>query len=611
MAIRKPEDVINLVDAHHRVTSARRDRFNEDYRLYRLERTDDDAPEDFEWYTSNDPKTFVKKVLSWANLAELMLKISKHQDQRHERELDEMKEKWLRKVLELGDHRLARLLLPSLRNQMSFYTMMRGWDSGRALLRKTKDGETFVDITPWDPLNTYWGMGADGLDWAVNKVMKQNRQIELEYGVKLRLTEDESLDDQAVYDYYDGEINLVVIEDRVLKKPTPHGDPGGVPVYMSAFGGIPPIMSDDVNDTEKDYGESVLEDDRGIIAKKNKVTSILLELAARSQMPGLKIYSHDGAKMLPEDPHKKGSWIGLRQGLEDVQVLDPIQAAQETGPLLGIFSAEMQRGSLPNTVFGELQFALSGFAINSLRQGIETVLAPRIKMMENTYMQIATMLSRQYGSGAFRPLKMLEDIPPIVLTEGCEPTIELIAQLPEDDASKMAAAQIMREGPTPLFPDYWIRNDWLGIKNADVIEDAIEAQTAERALPETGLWTLYKAAMRRGQNDIAALIQDQLMLLYFQKIKQMQQMGMMQQDPMGQPGPMGPPGAPPMPGQNGQGPPPGPPPGSPRPPGMRSAIPPGGGAGISNPGPQVPPGTPRPGALSSQERLANIGLFGP
>ena len=414
-----------------------------------------------------------------------------------------------------------------------------------------------------------------------------------------------------MYDYYDGEINLVVIEDRVLKKPTPHGDPGGVPVYMSAFGGIPPIMSDDVNDTEKDYGESVLEDDRGIIAKKNKVTSILLELAARSQMPGLKIYSHDGAKMLPEDPHKKGSWIGLRQGLEDVQVLDPIQAAQETGPLLGIFSAEMQRGSLPNTVFGELQFALSGFAINSLRQGIETVLAPRIKMMENTYMQIATMLSRQYGSGAFRPLKMLEDIPPIVLTEGCEPTIELIAQLPEDDASKMAAAQIMREGPTPLFPDYWIRNDWLGIKNADVIEDAIEAQTAERALPETGLWTLYKAAMRRGQNDIAALIQDQLMLLYFQKIKQMQQMGMMQQDPMGQPGPMGPPGAPPMPGQNGQGPPPGPPPGSPRPPGMRSAIPPGGGAGISNPGPQVPPGTPRPGALSSQERLANIGLFGP
>jgi hypothetical protein len=597
MAVRKPEDVLGLVKAHERATLDLRDRWDSDWKLYLMERTEDDAPEDYQFYTSNDAKTYAKKLMGWQNQAKFILQITKHDEERHERNMDDQKETWIREAYRLADERLTDLVLPVLRSQMSAHSSLRGWDAGRVLLRKRQDGSTYVDITPWDPMNTFWGMGADGLAWAVYSVDKPVSQVEAEYRKNLGFNDDHKSDLITIYDYYDHEMNLVVTDDIVLKKATPHGDADGIPVYLSAYGGIPPMMSRDVTDTSKDYGESIFEDIRLVVQKQNQVLSILMEHMYRTRKPGVKIFSRDGSKTLEEDPHKEGSFISLRGGEEDIAVLDPIEAAKETGALLGIISGERQRGSLSNPVFGEVQFALSGFAINTLKQGMETALGPRLAMMENTYRQINNILIRQYASGSFKPFETLPDVSPDMVKEGCKPVITLAAVLPEDDVAKMAIAQQARDGPFPLLPDYYIHNNILKLPDADNIEDSIKAQMAQRMLPEAQMWELYKAATTKGQQDIAQFYIDQLMTLYMQKIMALRQTGMPPQSIINTP-------APPVDNESQN-------PNAFNPTVLPQAFfgpPQQAGAAQSVPGPAVPPGTPRPGAMSPEQRLNRIGL---
>jgi len=276
----------------------------------------------------------------------------------------------------------------------------------------------------------------------------------------------------------------------------------------------------------------------------------------------------------------------------------------------------MQRGAIPHSMYGELPFQLSGFAINTLKQGVETVLSPRVIALEQAYSQLARLLCDQYSSGAFSAMELSgrdnnrmyfsEKITPKTVKDGGDIEIVVMPRLPQDDMSKYSMAQIAREGPTPLMPDLWIRDNVLGIQDADQIEDTIKEQIAERTLPEAGLWSLYQAAMRQGREDLAQFYAGELTAMLLGKAK-------MLADNLGGGAPLGPspgaappmpPGAPPM--QPG-GPPPMPPPGV-MPPAMAGVPPP-----MPTPpaGPVGPPGMPRPGAQSDAERLRRMGLVGP
>ena len=133
--------------------------------------------------------------------------------------------------------------------------------------------------------------------------------------------------------------------------------------------------------------------------------STMLELTARSRKQGLKIKSRDGNKSLEEDPYVEGSEISLAQG-EDVEPLGLMEMAKESGMFMGLVSGEMQRGGLPHSIYGQLEFQLSGFAINTLRQGVETVLVPRLQAMEKAYRSIFQVICDQYITGAFKSFEV-------------------------------------------------------------------------------------------------------------------------------------------------------------------------------------------------------------
>ena len=387
-----------MVEAHHSATFPLRDRMEKDHGIYRLEPYD--AGDGYRSFTSNEPQVMADKIVSWLTSAEMVVRIPFSGNKRDQRDTNNQKERFLTGIIRAADDNLMQRLLPSLRSQLAWYLTVRGWYAGRAMLVKNEKEETRVDITPWDPLNTYWGEGSDGLEWACYRVRKSPSDVRRQYNVRNFGMNEDREESVYVYDFYDKEDNYVVMEDRILKKRTRHGY-DGVPCFVGMVGSAPLIQSYEVGtDAIAHYGESVFKHNRDNFDNNNFMMSTMLELTARSRKQGLKVKSRDGTKTLDEDPYQEGTEIALGQG-EDIEPLGMLEMAKESGAFMGLVSSEIQRGGLPYSIYGELQFQLSGYAINTLRQGIETVLSPRIDALEKAYRSIFTIISEQYASGRF------------------------------------------------------------------------------------------------------------------------------------------------------------------------------------------------------------------
>ena len=617
---RKPEDIVALVEGHKDATNALRQRMEADHELYRLKPYD--AGEGYQSYTSNEPQPFADKVMGWISSSEMTVRIPHAAADADRREKNDLKEKFLIGILAAADERLSTMMQPGLREQLGWYAVLRGWYAGRSLLAKREDGSTYVDITPWDPLHTYWGTGPDGLEWACYKMVKTKDQIFAQYNVRIDWDTPANSEGSLVYDFYDKEINTIIVHNgstdnpnqRVVKKQVKHGSER-VPVFIGPIGSNPmivPIDQGTMRDTIADMGESVFKSTRDLYPNHNLMMSTMLELTARSRRQGIKVISRDGTKTLEEDPYLEGSEVALGQG-EDIQPLGLLEVARETGAFMGLVAGEMQRGSLPHSVYGEVPFQLSGFAINTLRQGVETVISKYLRGIEKAYKMIFDAISDQYATGSYKAIEVSgmdrnriyfsEEITPDVIKGAGSPEINLVGELPQDEMSRYAMAQIAREGETPLLSDRAIRDRILAIQDADNMDDAIKEQIAEKMLPEATLWTLLQAAERQGRDDLVQFYSGELMLVLLQKQKAAaESMAAPPGGPLGPPmeGPMGPPPEQPM-GPPPMGPPPmGPPPMGP--PGIDPSVLPGAMMGAPPPaptppmGPVVPPGTPRPGA---------------
>ena len=607
MARRKPEDIIALVDGHYDATEPLRQRMQDDHALYRLEPYD--AGEGYQSYTSNDPQTYAEKIIGWVSGADMTVRIPHDGADAELREKNDQKERFLIGILAAADERLCRLMMPTLRDQIGWYAAIRGWYAGRALLAKREDGSTYIDITPWDPLHTYWGMGPDGLDWICYKVPKTKDQIFSQYNIKIDWETPQYADGIDVYDFYDKEMNTILIHNgssttpltRVVKKQTKHGA-DQVPAFLGPVGANPYIVAlsqSSMQDTIADVGESVFRSTRELYPKHNMMMSTMLELTARSRRQGLIVRSRDGTKTLDEDPYLEGSEIALAQN-ENVEPLGLLEVAKETGAFMSLVSGEMQRGSVPHSVYGELPFQLSGFAINTLRQGVENVINKYLRATEKAYQMIFNLISDQYAEGSFKSMEVsgmdrnrtyfTEEISPDTLKNTGSPVVNLVGQLPQDDMTKFSMAQIAREGPTPLLSDRAIRDRILAIQDADQMDDAIKEQLAEKMLPEAALWSMLQAAERQGRQDLVDFYTGELLSILFEKRMAMQER-------------MGAVAAPMAPDQGMAGPPqPGGAPFPGGPPGLPPQVMPNAAMGVPPPaptpqaGPIVPPGSPRPGA---------------
>jgi hypothetical protein len=532
MAIKVDEIISRAKDEESRLDNLRT-RMEDDYALYRLEWTDgrDEAEaDDYERYISNTPQVFTDKVISWLVGAAMVARIPTDKKDRKQRDADNVKELFIVGALRSADEWLARIVLPPHRDQIAWHVCIRGWYAGRATMVKNKGGDVRAEIMPWDPLHTFYQVDGDrGLAWAINRTFRTTEYIKRQYGVDLdanngivKKVGGKEIPMVAVYDWWDKDVNAVALEDRFLKKPTKHNAPS-VPVFIGAVGSQPPVQNDKSDDTTADYGESVLKAIRDLTDFNNETMSDMKTLVRRAVKQTYKVFSADGTKTLDSNPYREGGEIPLRKQDEDVQPLGMLEMARETGVFLSALSGEMQRGSLPNTIYGEIPFQLSGFAINTLKQGVNSVISPPLQAMERAYNHISLLLSEQYATGDFGPVEFQgqtysrmwfrREFTSKELEGSDLPIITFLPRLPEDDTQKFAIAQIAREGATPLFPDRWVRDTIMGVQDVDSIEAQIGEQQAKRATPMALLYEMMLNAEEMGRKDLALIYLQQLMQL--------------------------------------------------------------------------------------------------
>ena len=555
MADITPDDITSRVNQHNDETLDLRERMEEDYDLYRLQTFKMD--EGYEAYTSNNPRTFADKLNGWIVQASLQFRVPQGTSQEEERRDGSIKERFLVGAFAAADEVLTHQMLPPIRDQLAFFVNVRGMGVGRCMLLKEEDGSTTVDIQPWDPLHVYWETDKKGLKWICYKTKRTRQSIRSEYDDFEFDNEVDGAHDnyeyEDVYDYYDREQNGVVIDKQFARKMQPHGAKV-VPAFIVVADYSPPIQTSfEAEPTVEDYAESIYAADRNIYNEFNFTMSHMKHLVRRSVKHPIVVQSQDGRKVLAEDPYVAGSEISLAQG-ETVQGLDLQSMAPDAAAFLGLVSGEEQRGSLSHVAYGDLQFQLSGFAIGQLRQGIESVLIPRIKAVERAYLHMAQLLTSQYMDGGFEALKVQgynkrtyfdETIDPEALKELPPVQVRLRVKLPQDEAANIAMAVQLRQGENPLLDDVSIRDEWIDIEDVDLIEDKINAQRAKTAHPIAQIFTLMDGAAKVGDFETAQLylqIFQQFMLQQQVALGQAQQAAQAAANPQPEPppGPAGP-----------------------------------------------------------------------
>lgn len=539
-----PDEIIKFVNDHEQQTTDLRRRMDEDYSLWRLdEYNGDDDLDGFDLYTTSDPGTFGDKVTATLSAAERLVRVHQTGENRQKRNFNNKKELFALGILEAGDERLKMQLRPRIQDQLSWYCAIRGWYACLAVLQKLEDEDSapVVNITPWDPRNTYWQQGKDGLVWACYVISMTRRQIKSVYDVDIDVSGDANApgDDLGIriYDWWDGEINTTVTQDMVLKPETRHGSPR-VPVALSPVGAVPLIWDDYLTDRLpiKDVGESIFKNSRRGYSETNFNASVLKTFAARSLTPSYVIESKDGRKVLKTNPFLSATEIPLAEG-DKLHVLEPFKIAQEMGPYLEIVGGEVQRATLPSSAFGQVPVALSGFAINSLSAQQGSVLHFPLQGLNDATEGIVQLIVDQYADGAFAPMTLTgssqspqrdyfsEEITPEMVKVAGKIEITHEPSLPQDDAQQLAMIQQLRDTSTgaPLVDDRTAREK-AGFQDADQIGAAVLAQQAMRSSPVSTAFEFMRAMAMEGEEDQAQIWQFQFIKAYLAELLQLMQL---------------------------------------------------------------------------------------
>ena len=519
--------IIALVDAQERYLRPLLERMEADWSLKILEEFD--AGEGYQSYTSNEPMTYFDKMTSSIASGKLDISIPVQRARRQQRAKESAAERFFIGVLRANDERLLLLGQPRLLSTLTGFINARGWYCGRSLfIKDPQTGETYVDITAWDPLHVTWGMGSKGLKWVCHKSIKTRAEVLDQYGrIPGELGGgkdywDEQLategDGLTVYDWYDEDNNMVIVGTGFVKPPTRHSTVGRVPAFFGSVDYLPLIQSTSQLTTGnnqaniKHHGESIYAANRAIYQKVNLVLSTMLQLVALSRNHSFYLTGGDGTHPgLKTNPHLEGSQFTLPEGYE-FNIVQLLEMSKDTGAFLGLVSAEVQRGALPYSVYGELAFQLSGYAVKLLKQATDSPTMPRVHAVENAIWQITNNLRDQFVTGEYDTIQLQGfgrnrdwfdlEFTPEMMVGLPSAEITLVVQTPQDDMAKLQMAKMGTDGPNPLYSMRYARDEILNVQDADEMDDTIKEERGETLLPEAMIWTTMEALKRKGEEQL-------------------------------------------------------------------------------------------------------------
>ena len=476
-------------------------RMDEDEKLwtaepYILTDAKGDKLEDVISTTMNDARVFGERVLAVLNESKELVEVN---GQRDGKELtghqSKLIEDWWYDLMYLADEHLNDALMPALDAYLWEQIAIRG-RLGSRLLMSQEQHNFDVDILPVDMRKCVYSIGRRGLSKVAFWDTLDKDTCKEEYP-DYHPTGDATLR----WDYWDNLEEVIFLDGKFYEAiPNKLGHPPFV-IQLCQQG----TFLDTTQRALRMRGESIYSANRDLYPELNRIASIMQTMNMLSLSPPQVLKSVSGKK-LPEDPiYRLGRVLAL-ETTEGLQKIDAPDIQASTRFFEALLGGALQRGSISNIDWGNLQFQLSQVAIATLASASKQVFTPRIKTME----RFKRMLCRE-AIWQFTSFNMSADIGRTGkkrtytandLRGDYTVDFEYLTALPEETASSYGLANMASR----WMDDRSIRKNILKYRDYDDIDEKYLAQTAQKVSRALGLFQMAEALERQGRKDEAKLL---------------------------------------------------------------------------------------------------------
>lgn len=483
------------------------DRMDKDFDLWKLKTTQSNLHETDVDVISNNPRTFADRVQATLSNAEMQIavRMAEAEGKDKSKEIGKL-ERLLQFSLDMADRRLIRQLLPPLREQLIWFSIVRGWVAGRFVVEEDGDNVIF-NFNAWDPRWLIFEVGSDGLMWAAYKTFRSSAAIRDEYGGDAIKGDARS---NIVYDYweYTGENkvdNTVFTGIKQLREPATLEIPT-IPILIMPVATRPPVVSgitttgstpsggetvvsatsstDWAEGETEGYGDSIFAANRGVYKRENEMASMWATHAnLLSKQPTINYFDDDGEE-LKSTAYLRDLVLNLPMNHNKLEETPLKEISPTLINLVAWMGAQRERGSLPDIQIGTPP--PSGTLYNLIQEASSKVYNPHIKNLNYFYADICRLVEEQLIAGGIDVKVKTEAkrkyfearVKPVDLKKPHIIKVEFTAKTPWSQLDTAQVADMLKRSG---IPDKWIWEHIYKFPDPNLIEDLAVLETYEHS----------------------------------------------------------------------------------------------------------------------------------
>jgi len=300
------------------------------------------------------------------------------------------------------------------------YWVLLGWYAVFNIVEKTDDGVRFIaDL--WEPTTVYPMWDSEGLakcirvyevDSITATAMAESFEAK---GLQVEFSEPSKDTLCKVINYWrrtkKGNKNIienaVVIAGQIVKPLTAQKKLNRIPIRIGGIGSPDRTSAE----WETRRGESIIAANRDMYQYNNSMMSLMATILAETAYPNIIEKTRTG-----REAHKaeefKGYGTKLNYKIEDtIELLKHAATPEEANLLHTFIGQQIQKGSVPNSVYGSLPFEISGFALSQLLAAIKYKLGPYLSGMQYIISGMMSDFLYQYKMGKFEKITLSTENP--------------------------------------------------------------------------------------------------------------------------------------------------------------------------------------------------------
>jgi len=462
---------------------------------------------------SNDPRTNCDDIHSILSSSDRQISVRMAEEGEDKRSDIGKLERLFEFLLQKGDERLVRLLLPPLKESLIWFSLVRGWAAGR-FLTYMKDGNIIPDYMSLDPRWLVYSVGAEGLAWTGYKTFRSKDELESDYEKVIKTPWHmpwETEKNIEVIDYWKrlgkGKVGNCVVSSGQFLKETEVYDMTSMPILIMPVTTRPPVAGVDGTNELEGYGESTFASYRDINGVRNRFLSMVASWANLKSNQPLLNYTTSKGREIPASAvfNVPGEVIELEMGEQKLEA-SPMQEIPSTViGMLDFLNSRVERGMLPDVSMGSPP--PSGTLYNLVQERGNKIFNPQLRNLDYFYADICRLIEEQIISDKLKIKVKTEEkrkyyefqVTPIDLKKPHIIKVEHTARTPWTQLDTAQQAQMLKQLG---LPDGWIWENILKVQDPKLLADLAAIELFEHS-PKGAMKRAVEALIET-RGDIAA-----------------------------------------------------------------------------------------------------------